>query len=322
MRIILMGLQITVLMIMIFISVAAGGGLASLSAVSAGYGPAAMAAGVYILTIFAAAAVGFVAIVLPVSILAATTLVFAISAGYRYLRWTRFLGMCANLAAMALIILPHFLAENYPVIITAFLLLYPCVNALLFLLMPRVPKVTLTRRLCRIAVPCLYLPVLGIVLLVFFGKQSNLDTWSYVIFSIFLLLYLFPFYYGYHTLSYTKQPTSALATRLGILILMTVPVLLLVFPLGLPLAMSLYLLLALSEISLLYPTAAPPPGGVRYWMARTLGRLPAASAAMTPTLSESPAKYLPPPVPTDEQHSSISQETVPAAEHPPACDGE
>lgn len=294
MRIVLIGIQVAVLMTMAFISIAAGGSLASLPALATGVGPAAVGAGVYVLMLFAAAAVGFVAIVIPTSILAATTLVFAITAGYRYLRWTRLLGILANLIAGGVVTLPHFFTEEHPLFLTALLLLYPCGNAILFLLMPRVPRVNLTRRLCRIAVPCLYLPVLATAIFVCTRGSANLGMQAYLFFALFLLLYLFPFYYGYRTLSYTKQPSTALAIRLAILALMTLPVLFVLFPLGLPLGMSLYLLLALSEISLLYPVTTPPPDGVRYWIARTLGRLPTTAEPVTDHALFRPGSALPP----------------------------
>lgn len=293
MRIILLSVQIAVIMLMTFITVAAGGGLASTLALGGGVGPAAAAAGVYILMIFAAAVVGFVAFVLPTAILAAVTLVFAVLSGYRYLRWTRFLGIMANLAGAAYCLLPLLWDQDFPLVILAIFLLYPGFNIALFLVLPRRPNIRLTRTLSYVAIPVLYAfaPILAILVLV--TRPPSFTALQYLILLVFLAIYTFPFYFVLRTIPHTQSPTPRLLVRLAISCLMAAAALFVIFPLGLPLGISTFLVLALTEISLLYPDAPPPHGGFRFRIARTLGRLPdTTDTAVLPALRTTAASAL------------------------------
>lgn len=289
MRIILMGLQITVLTVLILISIAAGGGLASLSALAAGSGPAALGGALYFITAFVAAVVGFVALVVPGAILAAITLVCAVTAGYRYLRWTRFLGVAANLVPLLILLLPYFLPGDYPYIIMALLVAYPCINIALFFLLPRRPSIKLARRICRVFLPILYLPIPATILY-FAIERGTIDTGGQIFMTILFLFYFFPLYYGYKTLNFTKSPDRRLAVRLVILALLVIPNLVLTLILGIPSVVTLFVLLALAELSILYPSTMPPPGSALYWVARTLGRLPDDAENLPPAVVTNPGE--------------------------------
>ena len=274
MRIILVGIQIAVLSLMVFVSVSVGGGLASLTALAGGYGPAAIGAGVYILMMFALALTGFVALVLPLSLLASANLLCGVLAGYRPLRWVRFLGVLANLLAVFAIVVPRFFLPDYPVGLMVFLLAYPIVNMALLAILPKRPNVRRTRIACRIAIPCLYGGVLALLVIVICVAKPEWKAPTYAILGGFVLLCGVPFYYAFRIVPRTRKPDLPLFYRVLALSAMAAVLLILFYPFGLPLAISWYLVVALAEMSLLYPGEYPEGRGGCYWLARTLGKLP------------------------------------------------
>jgi hypothetical protein len=278
MRAMLINLQVVVILVMIFVTVAAGGGLASLTTLGAGVGPAALGAGLFILMLVVGAIIGFTAVVLPTTLLAALTLFFAILSGYRYLLWTRFVGIAINAAFALLVIgLYHSAEIEGSAILIAPLLILSFINGGLFLLLPRRPDRRLTEKLAYCAIPVLHALPLAIVAAAIVAHPPDFNAADYVFLAILFLLYTLPFYFNFRTIPATRTLDGRLARRLAVSLAMTALALVLVFPLGLSLCLATLLLLELAEFEVFHPASAPPPGSVHHWLARTLGELPEAA---------------------------------------------
>jgi hypothetical protein len=278
MRAMLINIQVMVILVMIFVTIAAGGGLASLTALGAGVGPAAFGAGLFIFMLFVGAIIGFVAVVLPTTLLAVSTLFFAILSGYRHLRWTRFVGAAVNAAFAFLVAGLYHLSEiegSAFLIIPLFIL--PFINGCLFLLLPRRPDRRLTEKLTYCAIPVLHALPLVIVAAAIIAHPPDFNAADYVFLAILFLLYTLPFHFNFRTIPATRTLNGRLARRLAVSLAMTVLALILVFPLGLSLCLTTLLLLELAEFAVFHPASVPQPGGVHHWLARTLGRLPEAT---------------------------------------------
>ena len=76
MRITLINIQIAILLVLAFIVSMAAGGLTAMLGVGAGVGPAAVATGAYLLVLVAGALIGLTAFVIPLSLVAGSTLLF------------------------------------------------------------------------------------------------------------------------------------------------------------------------------------------------------------------------------------------------------
>lgn len=302
MRIALVAVQTAVILTMIFVSVLAGGGLASLTAVGAGVGPAAIGAGMYILALFAAAAAGFAVFVVPISLMSAASLLFALLSGYRHLRWCRFAGVLANLAGIAYFVALYVAAQIGAPSLLVPLLILPVANCVLFLLVPRRPNVRLTHTAVLAAIPLIYAILPLICALAILNGETSYGTSAWIGFAIIFAIHTLPHYFAFRTIPATQIPGRRLLIRLAILFAIAALELVVVFPMGLPLAVCALLLLALAEMRILYPDVMPPQGGALYWLARTLGRLPERTAAISPTPS---------------QKETDHHEAVPETEPPP-----
>ena len=268
-----MNTQIGFLLLLGFVTAtAAGSSVLSMSAMG-GVGPAAAAAGVYILMLQLAAAAGLVLVVAPYTFISGVTLLFAVLAGYRYLRWMRILGILTNLAGIGYFYGAAYLADATAGMIWLPFCFLPLFNIILFLLMPKRPSVYLTRKCAYLAIPILYAaPVIVVIAALLSGSLR--PGFGATLFLLALLgLYTLPFYYVLHAVPATKPPYPELGKRLLWSVLVTVLLLLILFPLGLPLAIGVVLLLELAEISLLYPQTNPSPESIHYWIVKYFGRL-------------------------------------------------
>lgn len=279
MRIILMNVQVAFLLILGFAVAAAGGFLAAMPSLAAGVGPAAMAAGVYVLMVCAAALVGLVAFAIPYALISGSTLFFAFTAGYRYLRLTRFLGILANLVGAAYFIVLQYSTRIVHDGILVPLLLLPAFNILFLLLLPRRPRIRLTRRMAKLAQPVLFMIPLSLALCILFAGGRRWSAGELLAIVIVFGLYFLPFLYNYRTVTHVaRDPGPGLLVKLAIAAGLATLGILIFFPMGLFLAMGTLLLFETAEISLLYPEQYPPVGGMREWVARIGGRRPAGPA--------------------------------------------
>lgn len=278
MRAILINIQVMIILIMIFITVMAavmaGGGLVSMAALGAGFGPAALGAGVFILMLFVGAIIGFAAVVLPIALLAAFTLLFAILSGYRHLRWTRFAGIAVNAVFALIIIGLYCFSETKGAVLLMPLLVFPLINGCLFLFLPRRPNHSLTEKFTYCAIPVFHTIPLLIIVLEIIANPPGFDAGDSLFLGILFLLYTLPFYFNFRTIPATRTLNRRLAFRLAISLAMTVLALIFVFPLGLPLCFTTLLLFELAEFAVFRPAFVPEPDSVHYWLARTLGQLP------------------------------------------------
>lgn len=274
MRIILMNIQMTVLLFMAFLIAMAGSGLAGMSTLAVGTGPAALGGVFIIVTLAAAALIGLVAFVIPLSIFSSLSLLFGLLAGWRYLRWCRFLGIAANFAGAAYFVAVHF-AGYLPLELLCLFLAYHFFTIVLFLLFPRRPNLRLTKWGVAIAQPLLYLGSAGTLAFLIAISSAKMSRADLTVIIVILLLFGLPYVYNYFAVPWAaKPPGKRLAWKLGISLVIATAAALLFFPLGIFIMIGTLMLFQLAEVTLLYPAATPPAGGVQEWVARILGRLP------------------------------------------------
>lgn len=283
MRILLVHIQLAIFLTLIAALALVAGGLAALPglaglAVGAVSTPGALGGLVMmpaiLVSILAGAAIALFAFALPLSLISGLTLVFALTAGFRYLRWTRLLGILTNLIGLTYFIILYCNTELLGDKLLAAFLTLLIANSLLFLMMPRRPNYRLTRAFVSVAIPFIYLVPAGLFLLAVLSGSQRFWTVDTFIIGGLLLALAWPFYYNFRTIPITGIIDQALLRRLAISAAISLAALILISPAGIILSLSTILLLQLSEISLLYPNLTPPEGGKHYLLARFLGRLP------------------------------------------------
>lgn len=291
MRITLILMQTALLLLLAALVVMAGGSLSAMTALSAGGGPAVLGAVFFLAGLILTVLAALTLYVLPLSLAAGVTLFFAVLAGWRPLRWTRFLGIAANLFGIGYCALLYFKAD-IPFSLIVPLGVFFAVNICFFALLPVRPSLRLTRKATRIAIPVLYLAPSAAIAAAALSAEK-LSTSARVFALLIVLAYALPALYNWRAIAVvTGPPTQKTAWKLGISLAVSLLLLVTLFPLGLPLFLGTLLLWLLLETSLLYPTETPLAGSGRDWIARILGRLPAPAAGNV-SLSDIAATAMP-----------------------------
>jgi len=210
----------------------------------------------------------------PIMLALSATLISAILSGYRYLRWTRWLAVAANVLAIAYCL--KFVPFNVLVLI---LIIFLSVDIILLGLMPDRPNLKMTAKALL-----WFHPLLGLVFpIILWAALANSGSGSGAAGLWFFVsaLSCVPFYFNRRAArNFSRKPVlTALIVSTLFLFLWG----LVCAPLALPLSFSLLGLLAQAEMGLLYPEDLPAPGSPRYYISRYLSRArpPAAQGGLS-----------------------------------------
>ena len=279
MRLILISLQVCLIGIVYTAMAGAMGGLSG-GGIGGG-GPVAMAGMLFWLFSLVATGIVFATLILPFLITLSITLFCAITAGYRFLRWTRWIGIGANsIAALYFMFfmdvekVPHWGTAQWGIV--AFFLL----NIVLLYALPKRPDVIRSRRIIVRAHLGLLAGVAILLAAAVFWMQENprgsANTIPLLPILLFFAVYSLPFLLNYSvSRTITLQGDSKrILVPLSVSVLVVGLILLLLPVFILPVGLSLLFLLGLLEMLLLYPSEAPVRNSPRYFLVMLLGRLP------------------------------------------------
>lgn len=266
MRLLLICLQFTVLTAVIGASVGVASSLMGLGLTGAGT-PAAVGAAVMLAAYAVASAYVIVTMAAPFVIVLGVSSFFAITSGYRILRWTRWLGMATNLCGAAY--LWWFFGDNS---LSGTLALFLVFCAILFAFIPKRPDTQRTGKIISYANILLWLAMLIFSLSAVLTYSGSQWTLLAVLLPIMALYYL-PFHFNRKAVRHPlvwMELFKALSISAAAVILFN----LLAFPFAIPLVVGFILTLGYGEMIALYPDSAPPQESPRYWLIKAFGHLP------------------------------------------------